>query len=107
MYSELSTFGGSDGFHLHVFQALRETADHESGPGVPGVAGLMHAAVDRLRCEEAAPEMIQLAERISVTLHSLRLALGQADGTADRLRDQLDDLTTEWLMASPIPPLAV
>jgi len=93
----------SAGLHLHVFQALRESADRDEGPGSPGISGLMHATVDRLRSDGADRELITLAERISLNLHALRMAVGRDVSAAEALRDELDDLTCEWLLKSPLP----
>lgn len=92
----------SAGLQLFVYQALRETADRPK-PGLPGISGLMHSSVDRLRYNGADPQMLELAERISLTLHSLRNDLGRDEQQAERLRNELDDLTCEWLLQSPLP----
>jgi hypothetical protein len=93
----------SAGLHLSVFRALRESADRDQGPGAPGITGLMHSTLDRLRFDGADPELLRLAERISLTLHALRLALGSGRAEVEALRDELDDLTCEWLLKSPLP----
>jgi hypothetical protein len=95
--------GASAGLHLSVFRALRDSADRHEGAGAPGIAGLMHSTLDRLRYDGADPELVRLAERISLTLHALRMALGSGPAEVEALRHELDDLTCEWLLKSPLP----
>ena len=77
--------------HVGVYQVLDDLMVSTAVP--PGAKGAMFAIIDQLRTIAAPPEDLRGAERISVEMHKLELALRRGDeAAAQSARQELKSL---------------
>lgn len=89
-----------DGYTLvyRVLDALKASSNV-----APGLRGSIFSAIDQLRVCSAPAEHVDIAERISATIHELEWALQKSNCERQaRVRQQLSALTEAWL-ATPAP----
>ena len=82
--------------HVAVYQVLDQAVATRVLP--PGAKATIHSVIDDLRAGSAPACMVEQAERISIALHRLDLALhaGNAD-QALALQGTLKHIAGEWL----------
>lgn len=85
-----------DQAHVTVYQVLDDVLGGTAVP--PGAKGTMYSIIDGLRSSAKPAEDIRRAERISITIHKLEIALrGRDERQVRDARDELKSLAVEWL----------
>lgn len=79
-----------------VYQVLDDLIGGTSVP--PGAKGALYAIIDQLRSHAAPVEDLRGAERISIEVHRLELALRNCDETeTEAARSALKSLAAAWI----------
>lgn len=87
--------------HAQLYEILLECGHRGQATIAPGVPGLIWGAIDRLRTEGGAEEVIRILEDVSLQVHVLRLARGD-DEAQIAARARIAALTEEWLGVAAI-----
>jgi hypothetical protein len=87
--------------YVDVYQVVDDVRCSGSCPA--GARGILFTAIDKLRCDCAPRQHIEIAERISVALHRLEWAMLRRDeNEASSIREELEMLSAQWHQI-PIP----
>jgi len=82
--------------HVAVYQVLDHVLGASAAP--PGAKAEIHSIIDDMHAASASPEMIAMAEAISLRLHQLEWALGRADrASEEEARRDLKGIAAAWL----------
>ena len=84
------------GVHVEVYRLLDDALGQPVPP--PGWRGGIHAVIDELRRTRGAPELVAMAEAISLHLHQLEWARRNGQGEAEaEARRLLANIAAGWL----------